>query len=1128
MQKEASGGFKQLLKDHGFQAFLWTQFLGALNDNLYKTVVSLRAVDVAAQAGPDYLAIAGAVFVLPFLLFSGYSGHLADRVSKRSVLIAVKVFEIGAMGIGLAVFFTQSLNLMLVVLFLMALHSTIFSPAKYGIVPEMLPEKALSRANGLLEMTTFMAIVLGTSISSFLFDFWKPWQLGLAMVGVAVTGFLISLRIPRTHVEKTQEPFRWNPLADVIIGTKHLLRDRPLWLTVLGISYFWMLGALFQLNLLLYASEVLHVDHQHMAWMITALAVGLGVGNLLAGKLSGDRVEMGLVPVGSFLMGLAAVALAASKSSYGWSIAVLTLMGVVSGPFIVPLNAFLQSRAESGEKGRMMATNSFFNTLGLMIAFAASWGFHDKLGVSSEKLFLGAGLLTLAATVYIVSLVPDNFVTLLLRVSIHTVFRIRVEGAARVPAQGAALLVSNHVSFVDGILVAAGTDRQIRFMIWKPYYEHRIFRWFFQRTGAIPVGTTGPRDMLAAIAAAREELKQGNVVCIFAEGAITRTGHIQPFKRGLERIAQGLDVPVVPVFLDRLWGSIFSFSGGKFFSKWPSRIPYPVTVAFGSPLAPGASAHEVYRALTELSAEAVPLRKESGDTLPARMVRSARKNWGKFAMVDSSGRELTYGRTLTASVLVSDWVRRHTAADEKVGMLLPPSVGGAVANLGVSVAGRVAVNLNFTAGKDAMESAIQQCGIQTILTSRAFLAKAKLEVLPGSVYIEDVLKAGALAKVWALVRARLAPMGVLAGRQSPDSVATILFSSGSTSVPKGVMLSHYNVIANIEAVLQVYALNTADRVVGVLPFFHSFGYTATLWLPLLAGCGAVYHFNPMDAKTIGEMIQRYRGTFFITTPTFAGGYARKCSREQFASLRFVLVGAEKLRETVATAFEEAFGLKLLEGYGCTEMSPVVSVNTPDYVAGRDSQLGTKAGTVGRPLPGVAARIVDPETGAIKPAGQEGLLLVTGANRMLGYLGQPEKTREALRDGWYNTGDIAVMDEEGFLRITDRLARFSKIGGEMVPHLKVEEAVQAATGGEPCCVTGLPDERKGERIAVLYTARGVTPDEVWRRLSATDLPKLWVPKQESIYQVEALPTLGTGKIDLRGVRAMAAGFAEVSR
>jgi acyl-[acyl-carrier-protein]-phospholipid O-acyltransferase/long-chain-fatty-acid--[acyl-carrier-protein] ligase len=342
------------------------------------------------------------------------------------------------------------------------------------------------------------------------------------------------------------------------------------------------------------------------------------------------------------------------------------------------------------------------------------------------------------------------------------------------------------------------------------------------------------------------------------------------------------------------------------------------------------------------------------------------------------------------------------------------------------------------------------------------------------------------------------------------------------------MLSHHNVIANIEQMLQVFHLNAEDRIVGVLPFFHSFGFTVTLWLPAVAGSGAIYHSNPIDAKIIGEMVAKHRGTFLLSTPTFATGYARKCTREQFSSLRFVLVGAEKLREAVAHAFEDAFGLKMLEGYGCTEMSPVVAVNTPDWEAGRDSQFGTKTHSVGRPLPGVGARIVDPQTGAPLPRGSEGLLLVKGPNLMLGYLGQPDLTREVLRGGWYNTGDIAVMDEDGFLRITDRLARFSKIGGEMVPHLKVEEAVRDATGNEPCAVTGIPDERKGERIAVLYTAADVTPQQVWERLAETALPKLWLPKREDIHLVDTLPTLGTGKIDLRGTRARAVELAEAQR
>jgi acyl-[acyl-carrier-protein]-phospholipid O-acyltransferase/long-chain-fatty-acid--[acyl-carrier-protein] ligase len=292
---------------------------------------------------------------------------------------------------------------------------------------------------------------------------------------------------------------------------------------------------------------------------------------------------------------------------------------------------------------------------------------------------------------------------------------------------------------------------------------------------------------------------------------------------------------------------------------------------------------------------------------------------------------------------------------------------------------------------------------------------------------------------------------------------------------------------------------------------------------LVSSCGAVYHPNPTDAKAIGELVEKYKGTFLLSTPTFCSGYARKCTREQFASLRFVLVGAEKLRASIAKQFEEAFGVELLEGYGCTEMSPVVAVNVPNFEAGRDTQVGNKAGTVGHPLPGVAAKIVDVETGAALGPNQEGLLMVKGANRMLGYVG-----KEAPEEDWYRTGDLAVVDDEGFLRITDRLSRFSKIGGEMVPHLKIEDAIHKVSGDEPCAVTGIPDEKKGERLIVLYTQQMVTADELWKRLAETDLPRLWLPKKENIYQVSSLPTLGTGKLDLRGVRARAEELAADGR
>jgi len=1118
----AHGGFKDVLKNGGFQAFLWTQFLGAFNDNAYRIIVSLRAVHIVAQADQSgkYLALAGAIFVLPSLLFTGYAGHLADVVSKRKVLIAVKFFEIAVMALGILVFFSQSVPLMFVVLFLMAVHYTVFSPAKYSIVPELVSDRDLSRANALLEMTTLVAIVLGTSAGPLLYKLWgaAEWRIGAALTAIAVAGCITSFRITRVPAAGASAPLRFNPFAEVADGTRHLLRDRPLWLAVMAISYFWFLGLLFQMDLLLFGRETLHItDDLLEGLLITSLSVGIGAGSMLAGRLSGDKVEIGLVPLGSIFMGVCSMGLYAARGSYAASMAMLILLGVAAGVFFVPLNAYLQQRSESAEKGRIIATNNIYNTLGMLLAAGTFYLCHDTLHISPPHVILAFGFVSLAITAYIVTVVDDFLIRFVFWMLTHTIFRIRIVGPENVPFRGPALLVSNHMSHVDGFLVGACVQRFIRFMVWKPYYQLKALNWFFRKTKSIPVG--GGRDAIQAIRAARRELAAGHVVCIFAEGAISRTGNILPFKRGMEKILEGLDVPVIPVHLDRLWGSIFSFERGRFFWKWPKRIPYPVTVSFGNPMPASSTAHEVRQAIEELAAEATAHRKGAGDTLPRRLIHSARRNWSHFAMADSTGHELTYGRMLAGSLLVARWARTRRDA-EMIGVLLPPSVAGALVNVGITLAGRVPVNLNFTAGPEAMAAARERCAMRTVVTSRVFLAKAKIAAQEGMVFVEDILaRAGTLARLRALAAARFVPAALLAGRARPDALATVIFSSGSTGIPKGVMLSHYNVIANIEAIAQIFWIGERDRIVGVLPFFHSFGYTVTIWFPLIVGCGVVYHPNPTDAKAIGELIAKYRATFLLSTPTFCAAYTRKCSREEFASLRFVLVGAEKLREPIAAAFREKFGVELLEGYGCTEMSPVIAVNAPNFEAGKDTQVGNKPGTVGHPLPGVAAQVVDAATFAPLGPNQAGLLLVKGSNRMLGYLGEPERTAEALHDGWYVTGDIAAIDDEGFIRITDRLSRFSKIAGEMVPHLRIEDAIAAVLGDAPCAVTSVADDHRGERLAALYVSE-MEPADLWQKLSQTDLPRLWIPKRENLYRVESLPQLGTGKLDLRALKVRA--------
>ena len=519
-------------------------------------------------------------------------------------------------------------------------------------------------------------------------------------------------------------------------------------------------------------------------------------------------------------------------------------------------------------------------------------------------------------------------------------------------------------------------------------------------------------------------------------------------------------------------------------------------------------------------------------TLHSRFFTTARRAWNQLAIADSTGQELTYGRALTASLAMAQAIMSKTRGERMVGLLLPASAGGALANIATLFAGKVPVNLNFTAGEDSMAVAIERCGIRTILTSRTFLKKAGISLkpsLPGTVqpdlvFLEDLRnEIGTIAKLTAALHARLMPASMLTRRYGPaddNDLATVIFSSGSTGVPKGVMLSHRNILSNIDGFADIFPMTPDDCFIGVLPFFHSFGLTGTLWYPLLSGCAVAFHPNPMDAKVVGELAAKYRGTMLIATPTFANAYLRRCTKEQVAAMHHVVVGAEKLRPALGAAFLEKFGIGLTEGYGCTEMSPVVAVNE----AHAGAPVPSKPGSVGRPIKGVEAMVVDRETGEGPLIGHEGLLLVRGPSRMLGYLGEPERTADVMRGDWYVTGDIASIDADGFITITDRLSRFSKIGGEMIPHLMIENAVNDALGETASAVTSVPDDVRGERLVAFYTKPDVAAADLWERLHATELPKLWLPRRDDIILVEAIPTLGSGKVDLRALRELALKLA----
>jgi acyl-[acyl-carrier-protein]-phospholipid O-acyltransferase/long-chain-fatty-acid--[acyl-carrier-protein] ligase len=808
----------------------------------------------------------------------------------------------------------------------------------------------------------------------------------------------------------------------------------------------------------------------------------------------------------------------------------LAALGFMSGFFIVPVSALLQHRPPENEKGAVLATANWFSWVGIGAAAGVYFVLTHYLHLSPGAIFLWAAGGTLLATAYVLWLLPDSLLRLLLWLATHTLYRLDVAGREHVPARGGALLAPNHVSMTDAVFLIASLDRPIRFLMFKDIYEHPLVKPLAKILGVIPISSTqGPREMIHSLREASQALGNGEIVCIFPEGQLTRIGQLLPFRRGMERIMKGVDAPIVPVNLDGVWGSIFSFAGGRFLWKFPRQIPYPIRVTFGAPLAPTATAIEVRRAVQDLGAESFERRKKLIQTLPHSFIHTARRHPRRFAMADGQRPKISYFAALTGTILLARRLRKLWEGQEMVGILLPPSVPGALVNLAAMLLGKVPVNLNYTASNETLESCAKQCNLKTVVTARIFLEKVKVQPPGETIFIEDAAKEpSAGERLGAALAAALLPWRLLmkfAGcerRPELDDIATIIFSSGSTGDPKGVMLTHYNVASNVEQLDQVFMIHADDRILGILPLFHSFGFTGTLCLPAATGIGVVFHPNPLDSRVIGALIRTYRVTMLLATPTFLNAYTRRCEPEDFGSLRFVMAGAEKLPERISQAFEDHFGIRPLEGYGCTECSPVVTVNRADFRAAAFRQVGAKRGTIGHPLPGITVKIVDPETHQPLGVDQPGLLLVRGPNVMRGYLNRPEKTAEVLRDGWYNTGDIATADEDGFLRITDRLTRFSKIGGEMVPHIKVEDVLQELAGAteQTFVVTAVPDEKKGERLIVLHTLSETQLDELLAKFAKADLPALWRPRADQFRHIEALPYLGTGKLDLRKARELA--------
>jgi acyl-[acyl-carrier-protein]-phospholipid O-acyltransferase / long-chain-fatty-acid--[acyl-carrier-protein] ligase len=1119
----------------GFWSLIVTQFQGAFSDNALKWLVSFLVLGMGLEQGRRnllFILVVPLLFSVPFLLFSMTGGYLADRFSKRSVTAGLKVMEICVMVIALAGLSATNFFIAAGALFLLSTQAALFGPSKYGLLPELLPEKKLSWGNGILELGTFLASITGTMAGGLLakaFRGHQGWS-GVFFIALAGIGLFTSMGISRVPAANPAKKFRFNMAGDLWAQIKEMGKDRVLWLAVLGNVYFWFLASLLLLNIVLYATDTLRVDETHTSLLLVALSLGIGVGSFAAGYLSGGKIEYGLIPLGAIGITVMCALLSRANLGYGSIATHLSILGFLAGFFAVPVNALIQHRPAPDQKGGIIAAANLLSFVGIALQPVAQYSMIRLGHPNPPRVFLISAGLTLFATIYVTYLLPDSLLRFVLWLLTHSIYRIKVEGRDNIPERGGALFVCNHMSFVDACLLIASTDRTIRFVMFKDIYEHPVIHPFARILRCIPISSQlRPREMIRSLRTASEAIQAGEVVCIFAEGQITRIGHLLPFRRGFERIMKGVEAPIIPVNLDGVWGSIFSFDRGRFLWKFPRRIPYPVTVSYGKAMPPTASPFEVRQAVQDLHAGAYRHHKSHMRTLDRTFLSTARRHPLRMAMADERVERMAWGGALNRSIFLARRLHAHWRGQKMVGIMLPPSVAGALVNFAALLMGKVPVNLNYTASNEVLASCSTQCQLETVLTSKAFLERVPLQV-PGRLLLLEEIAAQprALERLTAFLLAWFVPgrwLTRILGQRAPtrlDDLATVIFSSGSTGDPKGVMLSHYNIGSNIEQIAQTFMLNRQDCLLGVLPFFHSFGFTVTLWLPAALGVRVVYHPNPLDLSAIRKLVRSHSVTFLLATPTFLQAYMRRCEPDDFGSLQYVVAGAEKLPERVALAFEDRFGIRPLEGYGCTECSPVVSVNTRDFRAAGFRQVGAKRGRIGHPLPGITVRIADPETLQPLPVGQPGLLLVRGPNVMQGYLGRQEKTAEVLRDGWYVTGDIATLDEDGFLTITDRLSRFSKIGGEMVPHIKVEEKLHELAGAteQAFVVAGVPDGKKGERLVVLHSLPDEKLKECLAKLGESGLPNLWLPRPNQFFRVESFPHLGTGKLDLRKVREMA--------
>ena len=1114
-----------LLVKRRFGPIFAVQFLGAFNDNLLKFAMLFLANFgiFAAEPGKAELlaAIATGLFILPYFLFSALAGQVADMIDKARLIRWIKLAEIMIMALGLAGFWFQSIPILLASLFLMGLHSTLFGPVKYSILPQHLGNAEIMGGTGLIEGGTFLAILGGQLLAGAI----PAWEAGLAAMGIALLGFLASLAIPVAPPIRDHHHIDWN----IFKGTREILatahHGRGVWLSILGISWFFAAGAVLVSEFAPLVSGALAAKQEVATLFLIVFSVTIALGSIAVNKLLKGEVSARYVPISALVLAGGLIDLWLSTSGFSvrtagatipqfvatpGAIRILIDLGVIAfagGMFIVPLYAILQIASPPDERSQIIAANNIVNAGVTVLAVLAISGLLAS-GIDVPGLIGVLGFATLAVAILSIWLLPDTLFKAVVRLALKLLYRVEVAGLEHMPEPGErAVVVVNHLSFLDGVLLGAFLPGKPTFAVNTQIARSWWVKPFLGLFKAFPVDPTNPMAAKAMVKAVRE----GRTLVIFPEGRITVTGALMKVFDGPGMVADKADAPIIPVRLNGPQYTPFSRMKGKVRQRWFPKISIDVLPPRRFAIEGEMSAKErraiAGRRLYDEMSRMIFETSDTQRTLFTALCDASALHGGKALVVEDVKREpLSYARLITAAGLLGKRLEQGTQQGEAIGLLLPNVTGVAAAFFALQAIGRVPAMLNFTVGLANMRSACITAEIATIVTARAFVEQAKLGDLIAAlendgrriVYLEDLgATIGAVEKLCAALTVKRAGARHRRRAISPDAPAVILFTSGSEGTPKGVVLTHRNLLSNCAQLAARIDFNTSDVVVNALPVFHSFGLTGGTLLPLLNGIRTVFYPSPLHYRVVPALAYDANATILFGTDTFLAGYARMAHSYDFYSLRYIFAGAERVRDETRKVYAEKFGLRILEGYGATEAAPVIAVNTPMHF---------KAGTVGRLLPAIEARL------DVVPGIEDGgRLYIRGPNVMAGYLlaAEPGKLQPP-QEGWHDTGDIVTIDDAGFVAIRGRAKRFAKIGGEMVSLPAVEGYAASVWPAAEHAVVTRPDPRKGEQLVLFTTAKDATQKVLQDWCKAHGVAELMIPRD--IRLLDALPVLGTGKID----------------